>query len=107
MDKVKLIADIVEKMCSLSESIRGLAELLMQEAQDDRSEEPQPEEVKPARKVEFSELRALLARKSHEGYTAEIRELLKKYGAAKLSDIKEENYVALFDEAEVLKHASN
>ena len=44
----------------------------------------------------------MLADKSRMGFTAEIRALLQKYGAAKLSGIDPANYKALVADAEVL-----
>ena len=46
--------------------------------------------------------RAVLADKSRQGHTAEIRSLLQKYGAAKLSQIDPAHYKALLADAEVL-----
>ena len=59
------------------------------------------EEIKPALTLE--EVRAVLADKSRAGHTAEIRELLKKYGANKLSGVDPKHYEALLKDAEVLK----
>ena len=56
--------------------------------------------AKPALTLE--EVRAVLADKSRAGHTAEIRELLKKYGASKLSLVDPKHYEALLREAEVL-----
>ena len=56
--------------------------------------------AKPALSLE--EVRAVLADKSRAGHTAEIRELLKKYGASKLSLVDPKHYEALLGEAEVL-----
>lgn len=56
--------------------------------------------AKPAPSLE--EVRAVLADKSRAGHTAEIRELLKKYGASKLSLVDTKHYEALLREAEVL-----
>ena len=50
----------------------------------------------------LEEVRAVLADKSRTGHTAEIRELLKKYGASKLSLVDPKHYEALLREAEVL-----
>ena len=61
--------------------------------------EAKPEPPKP---LKLEEVRAVLAEKSRNGHTAKIRELLEKYGAAKLSDIDPANYAALLAEAEVL-----
>jgi len=52
--------------------------------------------------VTLEQVRALLADKSRDGYTAEVRALLEKYGAAKLSEIDPGEYAALLAEAEVL-----
>ena len=53
-------------------------------------------------KLTLEQVRAVLADKSRLGFTAEIRALLMKYGAPKLSGIAPENYKALLAEVEVL-----
>lgn len=58
-------------------------------------------ETKPALTLE--QVRAVLADKSRAGHTAEIRALLQKYGAPKLSGIDPKNYEALLKDAEELK----
>ena len=50
----------------------------------------------------LEQVRAVLADKSRNGHTAEIRSLLQKYGAVKLSGIDPVHYEALVAEAEVL-----
>ena len=62
------------------------------------------EEPTPKPTLTLEQVRAVLAEKSRDGHTAEIRELLKKYGAAKLSKIDPANYKALMEDAEVLGH---
>ena len=56
--------------------------------------------AKPALTLE--QVRAVLADKSRKGFTAQIRALLQKYGAAKLSGSDPDNYEALLAEVEVL-----
>ena len=58
------------------------------------------EEVKPALKLEY--VRKVLVCKSREGYTKQIRDLLIKYGADKLSEINPNNYQTLLDEVSCL-----
>ena len=48
----------------------------------------------------------MLAEKSHDGYTTEVRDLLQKYGAEKLSGVNPKHYAALLKDAEVLGHAT-
>lgn len=52
----------------------------------------------------FTEVRGTLAKKATEGFKKEIKELITKYGAEKLSDIKPENYTALIKDVEGLSH---
>ena len=62
----------------------------------------QPESKPTSKPLTLEEVRAVLAEKSRNGYTAKIRELLEKHGAAKLSEIDPQKYAALLAEAEVL-----
>ena len=65
--------------------------------------EVKKEENKPEEKVyTLVEVRQILALKSREGHTEEIKTLLGKYGAANLSGVKESDYAALVKEAEEL-----
>jgi len=52
--------------------------------------------------ITLEQVRAVLAEKSRDGHTAEIRTLLEKHGAAKLSEIAPDKYADLLAEAEVL-----
>jgi len=54
------------------------------------------------REVAIEEVRAVLASKSQDGKTKEIKALLEKYDAGKLSGVKPEDYPALLKEAEAL-----
>ena len=62
-------------------------------------------EEQPKRKVTLSEVRALLADISRSGKTAQVKQLLKNHKANKLSEVKEEEYEALMQEAGELKNA--
>ena len=57
---------------------------------------------KKEKAVTVEDIRAVMAQKSQEGKTKEIRELLGKFGAVKLSAVKQEDYPALLQEAQVL-----
>lgn len=63
-------------------------------------EPPTPEPEKQA--VTFVQLRSRLSEISRSGKTAEVKELIAKYGATKLSDIAESDYAAVLAEAEGL-----
>ena len=55
--------------------------------------------------VTLDEVRAALAEKSRAGYTADVKALIAKYGADKLSDVDPANYTALLKDAEVIGNA--
>mgnify|MGYP001035910419 FL=1 len=98
---------IAEGFSIVAEGLRGLA----------KAEGGTKEKAVKAQKAEKSEtvaevqqespatlegIRALMAQKTQEGKSKEIKELLQKYGAAKLSAVKPEDYPALMQEAQVL-----
>lgn len=70
---------------------------------DEPQEKPKKEQPKQDEKtISFVELRSRLAEISRNGHTSEIKELIAKHGAEKLSDVAETAYAALLAEAEAL-----
>ncbi len=64
---------------------------------------PWTEDDKPAPTLE--EIRALLAGKSRSGHSAEVKALISKYGANKLSEVPQSSYAEIFKEAEEIGNA--
>ena len=78
----------------LAEAFEQLARGYRQLAQGNvPTEEPQ---------VTIEDVRAVLAAKSQDGKTSQVKALLMKYDADRLSKVKPENYAALFHDAEAL-----
>lgn len=116
MSKMKLLLDVVSDLRSLADSLQAVADAVAQGGQeqpDQTTEEKptqKPEKKNVAKQVEKAEpkpltleqVRAALAEKSRAGHTAEVKTLLIKHGADKLSDIDPAEYPALLAEAEVL-----
>lgn len=69
---------------------------------DDPKPEPQPKEEKP---LTLEDVRAICADKSRKGFTAEVKAILTKHGADKLSEVDPAEYKALLAEVEVLGNA--
>ena len=65
----------------------------------------EPEKQEKALELKLEDVRAVLADLSRKGHTDEIRALLQKYGASKLSGIDPKHYEALLKDAEGLDHA--
>jgi hypothetical protein len=59
-------------------------------------------EPKQESQISIETVRAVLAEKSRDGKTREVKALLMKYDAGKLSGVKQEDYAALLAEAEIL-----
>ena len=104
MSKIQLLLDVVNDLRSLADSVQAVADVMSQSEQHEKVSEPIPAPAEK-RKVSLEEVRSVLAEKSHDGYTAEVRSLLQKYGAEKLSAVDPEKYAALLADAEVLGNA--
>ena len=98
---------IAEGFSSVAEGLRGLAKaeggtkektVKAQKAEKQES----VAEVQQESPATLEGIRALMAQKTQEGKSKEIKELLQKYGAVKLSAVKPEDYPALMQEAQVL-----
>ena len=128
MGKVKLLLDVIGDLRSLADSLQAVADAVADSGaaetemtttketeetgkagkagkaaknaakKDAKAAKQEPEE-KP---LTLEEVRAVLAEKSRSGHTDEVRELLAKHGADKLSEIDPAEYPALLAEAEVL-----
>ncbi|WP_394526813.1 hypothetical protein [Lacrimispora sp. JR3] len=95
-----MVAESLRSLAGQTEMINPCtdrAEDIMQEKQADTAKADTKE-----KKVTVEQIRAILAEKSQDGKTVQIKELLKKYGAVKLSAVDEKDYSALFADAEKL-----
>ena len=108
MSKMSDIATTIEELRNAAAAINDAANWLAKafSPADDTATVPATEapSAEPALKLE--DVRAVLAEKSRAGHTAEIRSLLQKYGADRLSQLDPSNYKALLAEVEVLKDAT-
>ena len=122
MGKVKLLFDVIADMRSLADSLQAVEDAMTQTEPADVPEENTGEKPKKAggkksakeavetspppapeeQPLTLEEVRMVLAEKSRAGHTAEVRALLVKHGAEKLSDIDPAKYPALLADAEVL-----
>ena len=65
-------------------------------------EDKKAADVKKEKSVAIEDVRTVMAQKTQEGKSKEIKELLQKYGAVKLSAVDPVHYPALLKEAKVL-----
>ena len=128
MGKMKLLFDVIGDLRSLADSLQAVADAVEDDgtAEAEMTVTKEPEETgkagktgkaakntakkdaKPAKQepeekpLTLEEVRAVLAEKSRSGHTEEVRALLNKHGADKLSEIDPVEYAVLLTEAEVL-----
>lgn len=109
-DKKEVVTDTVnaavraaaEAVTEITQAPEEPSEVPWDEAGDPVKAMPEAPAEKP---LTLEEVRAVLAEKSRAGHTAEIRELLKRHGADRLSAVDPSGYRALLAEAEVIGHA--
>ena len=107
-NKFNLLLDVAKLMHSLADGLEAVAyafadsqELFVDAtAVQSKVETGQPTPKAIAEKME--DVRAVLAVKSQNGMTAEVRDLINKYGGSKLSDVDPNHYADIIRDAEVL-----
>ena len=97
MGKMSDMAQVIEELRTAADIIAEAAGWLARQLGDKPEEEPAPT---------LEQVRSVLADKSRQGFTAQIRDLLQKYGAGKLSEVDPASYGSLLRDAEVLDHAT-
>ncbi|MDG6143167.1 rRNA biogenesis protein rrp5 [Lactococcus formosensis] len=106
MSRMKLLLQVTDDVQALADSLRELVEAMQSgEPEQVESAKPQVKEKPVEAEVKqptLEEVRGLLARKSQEGKSSEVKALIEKFGASRLSKIQPESYLAVMAEAEVL-----
>ena len=102
MSKTKRLLDVVDGLRSLADSLEQVADSIQGNTPAAPTEPEKHTPPTPSPQITIDQVRALLAEKSGAGKTAEVKALLMKYDAGKLSGVKPEDYPALMEEARSL-----
>lgn len=81
------------------ETVQSIRQLLSSNENESSNDDRQPKRNPVEDKVT---VRKMLAKKIAEGYTKQVKELLQKFGAEKLSDVDPKDYEDLYYSAEGL-----
>lgn len=92
-DVVKVLLKTADVLSALADCVRALCLALA----DDRQET-----VQKVPEIPLERVRGLLAEKSRNGYTTEVRSIIKSFGAERLSEIDPSDYEAVLMKAEAL-----
>ena len=76
MEKMKLMQNLIDDMKALTNTLEKITQL--ENSKDNNKEE---------KILTLEEMRAILARKSKEGFTDKVKDLINYYGCHKLSEI--------------------
>ena len=104
MSKMSEMAATIEDLRRCAVSIGEAADWLAEQFKSDDATPAETTSVEPV--ITLEAVRAVLAHKSRAGFTAQIRALLQKHGADRLSGIDPVHYQALLADAEGLKDAT-
>lgn len=115
MGKVSELAMLVSELKKCGETLVGISEGLIDLFSSTEKENPEKkavsmkkfetktEEPEPEKKViTLEEVRMVLAEKSREGFTDEVKAIITKHGAEKLSDIDPAEFESVLAEAEAI-----
>ena len=104
MSKTSELALVINELRNAAAALCSVAENLstLFADQAEHSASPAPTIQKTVKPLTLEAVRAVLAEKSRDGHTADIRALLEKHGATKLSEIDPDKYAALLADAEAL-----
>lgn len=94
----KLAAGLAE----CGKALLRMADALMEKQEEVPAAE---EEKKPEKKLSLEDVRRVAADKARQGHTDEVRQLIQKFGADKLSGVDAARYPALMEELEAMGHA--
>ena len=96
---------ISEELADLFSSGKDAMQPVKKTAVKKKTNEEPKAEVPEEKALTLEDVRAVCADKSRKGYTAEVKAILTKHGAEKLSGINPAEYKALLAEVEVLGNA--
>ena len=105
MSKMSQLKMELDELRKCGETLIGISESLKElfSGNVEKTKEEMPETKEPEKKaLTLAQVRAVLAEKSRDGFTKEVKAILVKHGAEKLSGIDPAEYEALLLEVEVL-----
>ena len=94
--------EVVAALRNLADALEGV-QVIPEEAK--LVEEAKPVEEAVPLGLKYEDVRAVLSDISRQGKTRQMKELLTRFGATKLSDVDPANYQVLLSEAEVIRNA--
>ena len=103
MGQMKEMSEVIEEMYAAAAAINEAAKWLKKQFGSTSDEAPVNSDKE--QNLTLEEVRAVLAEKSRSGFTKEVKEIITKHGAERLSDIDPSEYKAVLAETEEIGNA--
>lgn len=105
MSKINEVEQTIRDLQDAASLLNDTANWLFELFSADKVQEHNTDSAETQKQLTLEEVRAVCAEKSRAGFTAEVKAIITKHGADKLSAIKPEEYAAVLAEVEVLGNA--
>lgn len=106
MANADTMQQIIEALHVAARAFEEVANQLSDKKSLTTEETPSAAEAKePEKKLTLEDVRKAAADKSRQGHTEEVRKLIQKFGASKLSEVDAEKYPSLMKDLEAIGHA--
>jgi uncharacterized metal-binding protein len=105
MSKINEVEQTIRDLQDAASLLNDTANWLYELFSADKVQEHNTDSAETQKQLTLEEVRAVCAEKSRAGFTAEVKAIITKHGADKLSAIKPEEYAAVLAEVEVLGNA--
>lgn len=105
MNKINEVEQTIRDLQDAASLLNDTANWLYELFSADKVQEHNTDSAETQKQLTLEEVRAVCAEKSRTGFTAEVKSIITKRGADKLSAIKPEEYAAVLAEVEVLGNA--
>ena len=79
---------------------------LRDEINSSETDTPAEEVKEPVKNISLEDVRRVLAELSRDGFTSQVRSLLQKHGANKLSEVESSEYESLLSEAGEIRNGT-
>ena len=105
MSKINEVEQTIRDLQDAASLLNDTANWLYELFSADKVQEHNTDSAETQKQLTLEEVRAVCAEKSRAGFTAEVKAIITKHGADKLSAIKPEDYAAVLVEVEALGNA--
>ena len=102
-EKRNILFELKNNLLKVVDSLDALIVTMLDE--DNENIDVEVETKEETKVISLEEVRTVLANLSRDGFTKEVKDLLRKHGGEKLSAIKPEEYEAIITEAEEIRNA--